>query len=199
MRCLSSSAFVLLLACGLGCRPPESRSFSFHDQGDLLPDETLGVDDVIEIRVLGESEMSGLFRVAVDGTTDRPYIGRLEIGGLRPGEVQRLVTTKLKDGFLVNPQVSVMVKEWNSRKINVLGQVNKPGPIVYFPRMTVMDAIAAAGGFSAVAAQNAVKLRRDVNGKVESATLRVGDISEGRSPNIVLMPRDVLFVEERIF
>jgi protein involved in polysaccharide export with SLBB domain len=62
-----------------------------------------------------------------------------------------------------------------------------------------MDAIAAAGGFTAVAAQNQVKLRRDIKGRVESATLRVGDISEGRSPNVVLLPRDVLFVEERIF
>jgi protein involved in polysaccharide export with SLBB domain len=62
-----------------------------------------------------------------------------------------------------------------------------------------LDAIAAAGGFTPVAAQNSVKVRRDVNGQTQSATLRVSDISEGRAPNIELMPRDVVFVEERIF
>jgi polysaccharide export outer membrane protein len=113
--------------------------------------------------------------------------------------VQKLIAKELRAGYLVAPQVMVMVKEWNSRKIAVLGQVNKPGSVLYFPKMTIMDAIAAAGGFTPVAAQNSVKLRRDVNGRTQSATCRVSDISEGRAPNVVLMPRDVLFVEERIF
>jgi protein involved in polysaccharide export with SLBB domain len=62
-----------------------------------------------------------------------------------------------------------------------------------------MDAIAAAGGFTPVAAQNSVKLRRDVKGQPISNTFRVGDISEGRAPNVVLLPRDVIFIDERIF
>jgi polysaccharide export outer membrane protein len=166
---------------------------------EVLPDETLGVDDVFDVRVIGEQDLTGSYRIGVDGTIDFPYIGRVEVAGMRPGEVQRAITDKLKDGFMVAPQVSVMVKEWNSRKISVLGQVNHPGPISYYPKMTIIDAIAAAGGFTPIAAQNQVKLRRDVNGRAESATLRVGDISEGRSPNVVLLPRDVLFVDERMF
>jgi polysaccharide export outer membrane protein len=123
----------------------------------------------------------------------------VEFAGLRPREAQRTLTKKLQDGYLVSPQVIVTVKEWNSRRILVLGQVQKPGKVDYVPRMTIMDAIAAAGGFTAVAAQNSVRLRRDVNGRGESSTFRVGDISEGRAPNVFLRPRDVLFVEERIF
>jgi protein involved in polysaccharide export with SLBB domain len=186
----------MLVVAGCGHR---GDSAALVRNPDVLPDETLGVDDVFDVRVIGEQDLSGTYRIAVDGTIDFPYIGRVEVAGSRPGEVQRAITTKLKEGYMVAPQVSVMVKEWNSRKISVLGQVNKPGPISYFPKMTIMDAIAAAGGFTPVAAQNQVKLRRDINGKVESATLRVGDISEGRSPNVVLLPRDVLFVDERIF
>lgn len=199
MRRLLGSGAILLSALALGCGHTEQPNANFPQLVDVLPDERLGVDDVLEVRVMGEQEMSGAYRIAVDGTTDFPYIGRLEIAGLRPGEVQQLVTKRLRDGFLVAPQVSIMVKEWNSRKISVLGQVNKPGPISYYPKMTIMDAIAAAGGFTPVAAQNSVKLRREINGKAESATFRVGDIQEGRQPNVVLMPRDVLFVEERIF
>jgi len=166
---------------------------------DTVPDETLGVDDVFEVKVIGESDLSNAYRIATDGTIDFPYVGRVELAGLRPGQVQQLLTRKLQDGYLVSPQVLVMVKEWNSRRISVLGQVNKPGKVDYFPRMTIMDAIAAAGGFTPVAAQNSVKLRRDVRGHAESSTFRVGDISEGRAPNVILLPRDVLFVEERIF
>ena len=199
MRRLSGSGAILFGTLAFGCGHTDQGRSNLPQLVDVLPDETLGVDDVLEVRVIGETDMSGNYRISVDGTTDFPYIGRLEIAGLRPGEVQQLVTKKLREGFLVAPQVSVMVKEWNSRKISVLGQVNKPGPISYYPKMTIMDAIAAAGGFTPVAAQNSVKLRREINGKAESATFRVGDISEGRQPNITLMPRDVLFVEERIF
>jgi protein involved in polysaccharide export with SLBB domain len=166
---------------------------------DIIPDETIGVDDIFDVKVVGETEMTSSYRVAVDGTIDFPYVGRLKVEGMTPGEVQQLLTKELRGGYLVAPQVLVMMHEWNSRKIAVLGQVNKPGSVTYFPRMTVMDAIAAAGGFTPVAAQNSVKLRREVNGRTQSATCRVSDISEGRAPNVVLLPRDVLFIEERIF
>ena len=75
---------------------------------------------------------------------------------MRPGEVQQELTKRLQDGYLRDPQVTVLVKEWNSRKVNVLGQVSKPGPVAYFPRMTIVDAIAAAGGFTEMAAKNSV-------------------------------------------
>jgi polysaccharide export outer membrane protein len=166
---------------------------------DIIPDETIGVDDVFDVKVVGETDMTSNYRVAVDGTIDFPYVGRLKVAGLTPGEVQQLLTKELREGYLVAPQVLVMMHEWNSRKIAVLGQVNKPGSVTYFPRMTVMDAIAAAGGFTPVAAQNSVKLRREIGGRTQSATCRVSDISEGRAPNVELKPRDVLFVEERIF
>lgn len=165
----------------------------------LLADERLGIDDVIEVRVIGEGDLSGPYRVSTDGDIFFPYLGHLQVAGLRPNEVQQLITEKLRDGYLRNPQVTLAVTEWNSRRVFVLGQVQKPGPIPYRPNMTIVDAIASAGGFTPVAAQNAVKLRRELNGRVETATLRVGDISEGRQPNVIVLPRDVLFVEERIF
>jgi protein involved in polysaccharide export with SLBB domain len=194
MRQLLPLAVLILGACATRREAPTSAT-AFPD---IVPDETLGVDDVFDVKVIGEADMSTTYRIDVEGKVAFPYVGRLEVAGLRPGEVQQLLTQRLKDGYLVAPQVLVMVVEWNSRKISVLGQVNKAGPIAYFPKMTIMDAIAAAGGFTPVAAQNSVKLRREGT-KPNSATIRVGDISEGRAPNVVLRPRDVLFVEERIF
>ena len=65
--------------------------------------------------------------------------------------------------------------------------------------MTVVDAIAGAGGFTQIASKNAVTLRREAKGSVESRNCPVADISEGRAPNVVLRPGDILVVEERLF
>jgi polysaccharide biosynthesis/export protein VpsN len=137
--------------------------------------------------------------VGVDGTIDYPYLGRLKIVGKSPGEVQQEITQLLQDGYLRRPQVNILVKELNSRKVVVLGQVQKPGPVVYFPRMTIVDTIAAAGGFTETAAKNTVRVRRERGGKVLTNNYRVADISEGRQPNVVMLPGDVVVVEERMF
>jgi polysaccharide export outer membrane protein len=165
----------------------------------MAPEERLGIDDVFEVRVFAEPDLSAVYRIAADGTIDYPFAGRISVVGLRSGDVQELIANKLQDGYVKHPQVSVMVTEWNSRKVSVIGQVQKPGAVVYFPNMTVVDAIAGAGGFTPIAAKNSVTLRREVKGTVESRNCSVADISEGRAPNVVLRPGDILVVEERLF
>ena len=192
----------LALVCALaaaGCAgrtPPPSGSIQAVD---LSPEERLGIDDVFEVRVFAEPDLSGSYRIAADGTVDYPFVGRISVIGMRSGDIQELLATKLKDGYLKSPQVSLMVKEWNSRKVSVIGQVQKPGSVAYFPNMTIVDAIAAAGGFTGIASKNAVTLRRETKGSVSSKNCPVADISEGRAPNVVLRPGDILVVEERLF
>lgn len=188
----------VLLTAGCGSFRSATPS-TVADEVFVTFDERLGVDDVFEIRVVGETELSGGYRVGADGTIDFPYIGRITVLGMRPNELQEEVTRRLRAGYMRNPQVAVLVKEWNSRKLVVLGQVAKPGPVSFFPRMTIVDAIAAAGGFSETAAKNSVRLRREQQGKVETRSYPVADISEGRFPNVVMLPGDVIVVEERIF
>jgi len=146
-----------------------------------------------------EPELSGPFRVATDGSIDYPLAGRLQVAGLRTGEIQKLLVSNLKDRYLKDPQVVVTIKDRNSQKISVLGQVSRPGQVAYYPNMTIVDAIASAGGFTGIAAKNAVNLRREVGGKIETYIYRVADISEGRSENVVVLPGDVLVVDERVF
>jgi protein involved in polysaccharide export with SLBB domain len=164
------------------------------------PDEQLGVGDVFEVRVVGEPDLSGPFQIAADGSVYYPYVGRIPAVGRTSGEIQQLISAKLiENRILIRPQISIFVREWNSRKVSVLGQVNKPGSVAYFPRMTIVDAIAAAGGFTGIAAKNSVTLRREVQGRVNSQSYPVADISEGRARNVLLQPGDVLVVEERMF
>lgn len=164
-----------------------------------VPQDRVGIDDTFDVRVYGEAELSGMFRVATDGTVDYPLAGRLQVEGLRTGEIQQLLVNKLKDRYLKDPQVIVTIKDRNSQKISVLGQVVKPGQVGYYPNMTIVDAIANAGGFTGIAAKNSVNLRRQVAGKIEIHVFPVADISEGRSPNVMVVPGDVLVVDERVF
>jgi len=166
---------------------------------DMLAEDQVGVDDMFEVRVYGEPDLSGTYRVATDGTIDFPLAGRVPVAGLRIGDIQERLAARLKEGYLKDPQVTALMKEWNSRKVSVLGQVQKPGPVAYHPHMTIVDAIALAGGFTGIAAKNAVSLRREVGGTVQSHMYRVADITEGRSNNVLVLPGDVLVVEERLF
>jgi protein involved in polysaccharide export with SLBB domain len=168
------------------------------DQASTAEDR-IGIDDTFDVRVYGEADLSGMFRVATDGTVDYPLAGRLQVAGLRTGELQELLVSKLKGKYLKEPQVVVTIKDRNSQKISVLGQVARPGQVGYYPNMTIVDAIASAGGFTGIAAKNSVNLRRDVSGKIETHVFPVADISEGRSPNVMVLPGDVLVVDERVF
>jgi protein involved in polysaccharide export with SLBB domain len=192
-------AAIVSIGLAAGCGHGNTSARQVPEEPVVGFDERLGVDDVFEIRVVGEPDLSGEYRVGNDGMIDYPYIGRVQVLALRPSELQQDLTSRLKDGWIRNPQIGVMVTQWNSRKVAVLGEVAKPGPLPYTPRMTIVDAIAAAGGFSVTAAKNSVRLRREANGRVETKSYRVADISEGRAPNVVILPGDVLVVDERIF
>jgi polysaccharide export outer membrane protein len=181
-------------ACATAPPPVSTAGAQGHTSEDRL-----GIDDVFDVRVYGEGELTGSYRVATDGTIDYPLAGRLLVVGLRSGEIQQLLVTKLKSGYLKDPQVTVTVKERNSQKITVFGQVTKPGQVPYYPNMTIVDAIASAGGFTGIAAKNSVNLRREVSGKIETHIFPVADITEGRSQNVMVLPGDVLVVDERVF
>jgi protein involved in polysaccharide export with SLBB domain len=191
-------AIVVGLLGLIACNPAPKRAVTVGDEV-LSPQDRIGIDDTFDVRVYGETELSGTFRVATDGTVDYPLAGRLQIAGLRTGEIQQLLVAKLKDKYLKEPQVVVTIKDRNSQKISVLGQVTKPGQVGYYPNMTIVDAIASAGGFTGIAAKNSVNLRREVGGKIQTHILPVADISEGRSPNVMVLPGDVLVVDERVF
>jgi protein involved in polysaccharide export with SLBB domain len=183
------------------CRTVPSRAISVLTPAEGTgPEDRVAIDDVVEVRVYGESDMTGTYRVGANGTFDFPLAGRIKGEGLTLAELQNEIVNGLKGRYLKDPQVSVMYKERNNfRKVSVLGQVQHPGPVPYYPNMTIVDAVASAGGFTPIAAKNSVTLRREITGRVELKTYPVADISEGRSTNVPLLPGDVVVVDERLF
>lgn len=184
--------------CGLFRDPPPSQ---YPSQEVYVEDTTLGPQDVFEVRVFRHDNMSGTYAVSEAGTINFPEIGLVEVRGRTPAEVEQEIQKRLADGYLVNPTVSILVKEYKSKTISVLGQVRKPTTIPYAAGMSIVDAISQAGGFTPMARKNAVKVTRsgarDAAAKTESFTVPVESIASGKAKAFFLRPGDTIFVPER--
>ncbi len=195
---------VLMIALGLvtelaACRYPSNL-------GDLRPDllitdagvssNTLAVNDLLEVRVYQEPDLSGVYRVAPDGHIDFPLCGKVTVGGSTASGAAEAITACLKNGFVRRPQVSALVKEFNSKKVFVFGEVSKPGSFPYEEGMTIIHAISQSGGLTRSAAKNSVNVTRVVGGKEVKLPVKVEDIVIGREKNFQLMPGDIIFVPE---
>ena len=121
------------------------------------------------------------------------------VGGLSAGAAAEQLRSCLEKGFIKNPQVTVLIKEYNSKKVFVFGEVNKPGTFIFEDKMTVVQAITLAGGFTKTAAQNNTSVTRLVDGREVKMKVTVQDIALGKSTNFNLEPGDIVFVPESYF
>lgn len=161
---------------------------------------TLGVGDVVEVRIYREKDLDGSYRVGADGFIDFPLIGRVQLAQKHPKEVEQEIRARLADGFLVDPHVAVFVRERNSQKVHVLGEVNKPGTFPFEDGMSIVQAITNAGGFRDTAWKNRVTVTRTTTeGKTSTFQVPVGDIGSGKANNFVLSPGDIVSVPQAIF
>jgi len=161
-------------------------------------DATLGVGDVFDVRVFEEPDLSATYRVGSEGTIDYPLVGRVQVAGRLPGEVAMLIERELRK-YVHAPQVSVLVREMNSKRVTVYGQVQRPGTFPYTDPMTISQAISLAGGFTAMALRESVRIARSDHDRQEIIELNLRQIAEGRAPNAYLSPGDEIYVPERAF
>ena len=159
---------------------------------------TLGPGDVFEARVYGEKDLSGVHRVSSDGTIIFPLVGEVSVHNLSTSQIAHLLQDKLADGYLKKPYVTIVIKEYNSKKVFVLGQVNKPGTFPFEGEMNVIQAITLAGGFTAMARKNSVIVTRVEKQEELRIRVPVERISEGLAPNLGLKPGDIVFVPETV-
>jgi protein involved in polysaccharide export with SLBB domain len=161
---------------------------------------TVGPGDLFMMEIVGEKELPKEYQVASDGSVDLPYLHTVPVAGLEPQEIARLVRKLLiEKGFLSDPSVVVQVKEYNSRRITIMGQVAKPGTFPYSVGLTLLQAISQAGGPTGIANIDRVTLIRRVEGGSRNVVLSIGSIMEGRSADIPLQSGDRIFVHERLF
>ncbi len=165
-----------------------------------LPSTTIGPGDVFEVHVLGESNLPREYRVSPDGTIDFPYIDRLSVANKEPQDVASLIRAKLIEAkILTDPQVSVAVKQYYSKKVSVLGQVAHPGAIPYTESLRLVEAVSQAGGFTPLAQSNRVILTRQVGKGTVTVEISVDAITDGKQPDVLLQAGDTIKVPERVF
>ncbi len=161
-------------------------------------DATLGAGDIFDVRVFEEPELSGSYRIDSEGVIDYPMIGRLTVAGKLPGQIVALLVERLSV-YVREPAVSVFVREMNSKRVTVSGQVSKPGAFQYADPMTLSQAISLAGGFSSMAARDHVLVSRFDRDKQRIIKIDFRAIAAGRSPNQFILPGDEVYVPERLF
>jgi polysaccharide biosynthesis/export protein len=151
------------------------------------PGYVVGAGDQIRITVFGEPELTGDYNVGAQGSISYALIGDVPVAGLSTEEVAALLATRLRDGYLQDPRVSVAVVTY--RPFYILGEVQRPGTYPYAPDLTVMSAVATAGGFTYRANQRMGYIR-SVGGSERRVVL---------TGNIPIRPGDTIRIGERWF
>ena len=158
----------------------------------------LGPRDKLELTIYyGSRESKATYTLDDRGTIEVQFIGAVAAGGKTVDQIKSEIQTKLADGYINNPIVSLSIVEINSLKLSVLGQVMRSGNIKFKPKMLITEAIAEVGGFTPMARKNMVRVTRVVLGRKETYKIPVELIAEGKRPNFPLLPGDEVFVHER--
>jgi protein involved in polysaccharide export with SLBB domain len=196
---IRSFVAILCLAMAAACASHD-RGFDTHVRAAPAPDMTLGPGDTFEVAVYDEKELSGRYRVADDGSINFPLVGRVHVGGRGPTAVATAIQQALEEKrILRNPSVSIFVLEYTSKRINVVGAVQRPGSLAWTAGMGVVQAISVAGGLTPLAAGNDTIVTRQETGKPRRYKVSVRRITEGQEQDFVLQAGDTVYVPERIF
>ena len=156
----------------------------------------IGANDVLAINVWKEPDVSRSVPVRSDGKISLPLAGEIQASGLTPLKLEQDIASKLQN-YISEPEVTVIVQQINSQKFNILGMVSKPGSYSLTNSATVLDAIAAAGGFRDFAKQKSVYvLRHNSNGTESRLPFNYKDVVKGKNPdqNIKLQPNDTIVI-----
>lgn len=148
----------------------------------------LGSSDKVRVTVYGEPTLSGEFFVTGSGVVSLPLIGEVKAAGLSLSQFQQAVQSSLSDGYLKDPRVSAEVLTF--RPFYILGEVSKPGTYPYTSGLTVMNAVATAGGYTYRADKKQVFVKR--NGATEEQKLAL-------DPTVTVAPGDTIRIGERFF
>jgi polysaccharide export outer membrane protein len=158
--------------------------------------------DTVRIQIYQEPDLDREIRVSKEGEIFLPLIGRLVVKDETVLRVEKVVHLLYDRKYLVNPQVNITVVKYRQRTVNVMGAVNSPQAIEFPPEqpLTLLDAIARAGGFNRLANRKSVRLTRSFSdGHKENYTIDADKLISGsKTDSWVLLSDDVIFIPESI-
>jgi polysaccharide biosynthesis/export protein len=191
--------FTFVIVCALACAGQLSQA---ADVSPTAPpgnqaEYRLGPEDVIEVFVYKETELSTTVTVRPDGRISLPLAGEFDANGKPAAQLQQEIAERLKR-YISDPVVNVMVKQINSLKISVLGEVRKPDVYRIKTRVTVLDAIAMAGGFTDLARPNRVVILRNTPAGPQRIKVNINEVvANDTTRPLYLEPLDTVYVEGR--
>lgn len=199
---LSKTQIVLVFICSLCAFSPAIAQQEERPLPSAALDYLLQPSDLLNVQVFQEENLKRDVRVSQEYSITLPLIGKVDLKGKTLRQAEELIRQLYDRDYLVNPQVNVVVVEYAKRTVNVIGQVNQPGAVM-FPQeqgLTLLDAISRAGGFSRLAQRTQVKLTRtNADGKTDTYIINADDLIKGSSSNNwQLIENDIIFVPERI-
>ncbi len=183
------AVFMLITACQSGgAVTRQVIDDSAPTQAQTNTAYTLGTGDKLRINIFGQPELSGQFVVDGTGSISLPLIGQIAASGSSTQDLETTIATELANGFLLEPRVSVEVT--NYRPFYILGEVGRPGEYPFNSGLTVLNAVAAAGGFTYRANKKVIYIKSVGADKEMAYELNT---------NTVVKPGDTLRIGERIF
>jgi polysaccharide export outer membrane protein len=164
-------------------------------QRELTSEYRIGEQDLLTITVWRETELSGSVMVRPDGKITLPLLNDVHAAGLTPDELKASLTEKLAP-FVNSPQVTVAVREINSRKVFIIGQVGHEGSYRINSTTTVLQLIAEAGGLRDFANRKGIYVLRSQNGTQQKLSFNYESVIRGKDSkaNILLRPGDTIVV-----
>jgi polysaccharide biosynthesis/export protein len=159
------------------------------------PNYVIGAQDVLDISVWKEPELTRTIPVRPDGKISMPLLNDVQAAGLTPMQLGAQITASLKK-FVTDPQVTIIVTAINSQRIYILGEVGRPGAFPLLPNMTVLEALTSAGGFTQFANVKKIYILRKENGKQDKYPFNYKEVINGKAPdqNIILRVGDTIVV-----
>lgn len=159
------------------------------------PNYIIGAQDILDISVWKEPELTLSVPVRPDGKISIPLLNDVQAAGLTPTQLAMRITTDLKK-YVTNPQVTIIVTQINSQRIYILGEVGRAGAYPLLPQMTMLQALSSAGGFTEFANLKKIYMFRMENGKQVKYPFNYKDVINGKrqDENVVLRAGDTIVV-----
>ena len=160
---------------------------------DTSPDYRMVPGDKLRVEVYKDAALSQNVQIRPDGKITLPYIGDMPAAGLTPTALRDSITQSLKE-YIASPTVTVMVVETQPQTVSVLGEVNSPGVHPLKHQMTVLDALAAAGGFGDFANTKNILIKRNSKNGVDTLRFNYKDAIKPDAKPFYLQPGDIIIV-----
>ena len=199
MRKNRSGGFIVILAMLLlsaGALSAFKAQAQEQQPEQFVSEYRIGPQDLLEVTVIGFEDLNRRYRVSEEGKINLPYLGEVEVQGLTRSELEKRLVQLLEEKYLQNPQVSVVIAEYQSRRVFLIGAVTSPGSFDLAGRLTLLKLIAQAGGLTPDAGNEIIIMRQLPEGNKTSLKISVEDLILKGDPSldIPLQPDDIVSI-----